>query len=139
MTTKAMHPQQIFNGAYIGLMRQAQKAVDEDGSCRYRIGELKCAIGMLISDEDYDESCEGLDVRNSYKVQEVAGITPATLKLARAIQTGHDAANATSGKDFVNELLAQAQIVAIAFDLEPNQVTYFAFDRMSELNNAKGE
>lgn len=54
--------QTLFSNAYIGLKRQDwQKAVD-DGSCKYKIRNLKCGIGHSIHEENYTESIEGKPV-----------------------------------------------------------------------------
>jgi hypothetical protein len=53
--------QEIFNIAYLGLASQGfEKSIGVNVSCAYRgKGGTKCAIGYLISDEDYDETMEG--------------------------------------------------------------------------------
>jgi hypothetical protein len=44
------------------LTRQRAQAVTACGTCCYRFGTLKCAIGCLIHDEKYDPEFEGLVV-----------------------------------------------------------------------------
>ncbi len=64
-----MNRQEIFNQAYLGLKSQGfQKSMNTgvDGigiSCAYR-GEngLKCAVGHLLQDEEYDSLYEGTSV-----------------------------------------------------------------------------
>jgi hypothetical protein len=46
--------QEIFDFVANHLLTQNAKAVEDSGTCRYRYCHLKCAVGALISDEDYD-------------------------------------------------------------------------------------
>lgn len=49
--------QQIFDTVYTHLLSQHKKS--EDGHCKYRHNGLKCAAGILISDDTYFISMEG--------------------------------------------------------------------------------
>ncbi|TFG98717.1 hypothetical protein E4H12_05310 [Candidatus Thorarchaeota archaeon] len=54
--------QMIFNRVKSHLHKQNQKAQGESGLCSYRThgaATLKCAIGCLIDDENYEQSLEG--------------------------------------------------------------------------------
>lgn len=56
--------QEIFDKAAIHLLQQRTQAIDTGGHCAYRgIGEMKCAVGALINDEDYSPEIEGKSVR----------------------------------------------------------------------------
>ena len=46
--------QEIFDFVANHLLTQNAKAVEDNGTCLYRYGHLKCAVGALISDEDYN-------------------------------------------------------------------------------------
>lgn len=60
MTTREM-----FEVIKSGLLRQRKVSRNEEAACRYRSpGGLKCAVGFLIKDEQYDETIEGWTVRN---------------------------------------------------------------------------
>lgn len=62
-----MTQEEIFNKVAEHLLTQKQRAFDpkeEDNPCRYRFGELKCAVGCLITDENYDSKFEGFAVAN---------------------------------------------------------------------------
>lgn len=51
--------QEIFNTVATHLLTQRRKSVVA-GSCKYRTDEgLKCAVGCLITDEEYDPRMEG--------------------------------------------------------------------------------
>lgn len=53
--------QEAFDKVVRHLRNQVVRAVIE-GSCRYRLGALKCAIGCLIPDEAYSAQMESLTV-----------------------------------------------------------------------------
>ena len=54
-----MTAQQIFDKVAIHLLTQNKRAIDEDKICKYRTEDgLKCAVGCLIPDEDYDPRME---------------------------------------------------------------------------------
>lgn len=46
--------QEIFDFVANHLLTQNDKSIADSGTCLYRYGDLKCAVGALISDEDYD-------------------------------------------------------------------------------------
>jgi hypothetical protein len=54
--------QEIFDRVAEHLLTQNQRSsvqtISSPNSCRYRLGELKCAIGCLIPDELYDPEME---------------------------------------------------------------------------------
>jgi hypothetical protein len=55
--------QEIFDFVANHLLTQNKKSVEESGTCLYRCGDLKCAVGALISDEDYNYSFEMQSLR----------------------------------------------------------------------------
>ena len=55
--------QEIFDFVANHLLTQNARAIGEDGTCLYRCGDLKCAVGALISDEDYNYSFEMQNLR----------------------------------------------------------------------------
>ncbi len=63
-----MNKQEIFNQVYLGLKSQGFKkstafADESVGTCRYRgYNGRKCAIGHLISDEEYSIELEGAGI-----------------------------------------------------------------------------
>lgn len=46
--------QEIFDIAARGVIGQRGFSVREDGLCQYRSSGMKCAVGHMIPDEDYD-------------------------------------------------------------------------------------
>ena len=72
-------------------------AVDETGKCRYRTQDNRaCAVGVLISDELYDPSFEGLLIRDLIDPRRLNPLSPSILpdgmtwKELQAIQRAHD-------------------------------------------------
>ena len=62
---KKLTKQDIFNISANGLLKQGKKSVDAH-SCLYRgPNGLKCAIGMLIPDELYQDRFEGQSASDS--------------------------------------------------------------------------
>lgn len=54
-----MNKQEMFNTAYIGIIKQGGPSVEGD-SCAYRSKNgRKCAAGWLMTDEDYAKVCKG--------------------------------------------------------------------------------
>ncbi len=51
-----MLKQQAFDIVAQHLLTQNQKSIRGDGQCVYRSGNLKCAVGCLIPDDQYQES-----------------------------------------------------------------------------------
>jgi hypothetical protein len=54
---KDMSKQEIFDTVVTHLRKQNTQS-GKGGNCFYRLGELKCAVGCLISDEDYSPDME---------------------------------------------------------------------------------
>ena len=82
-----MTRQQVFDFVVSHMKRQGRKSLDEshpvDRMCMYRHGELKCAAGCLIDDEDYDPSMEHsgwVAVSNRLGVQKHLGLITAMLE-----------------------------------------------------------
>ena len=58
-----MTKQETFDLVVNGLREQGRKSLGPDGDCAYRSCDgLKCAVGMIIPDELYDEGMEGIGV-----------------------------------------------------------------------------
>lgn len=55
--------QEIFDQVAEHLLRQ-NKTSAEGANCKYRFGNLKCAAGCLIADDEYHRSMEGLSWLN---------------------------------------------------------------------------
>jgi hypothetical protein len=99
-----MDKQQIFNTVYLGLAKQGKRAFSNSdsapagGSCQYRtIDGLKCAAGMLMTDEEF----AGLKAKPHYERQ----YSPNNLKIIHMDQSTVPAV-IRDNLDFVQELQA---------------------------------
>jgi hypothetical protein len=50
--------QEVFDQAVKHLLTQNAKAIDESGLCNYRAGDLKCAGGCFIAEDEYNEGID---------------------------------------------------------------------------------
>lgn len=56
--------QDLLNTVALHVHQQGCRSVSESGECLYRgPGGTKCAVGVLIPDEDYDQIFEGVSLR----------------------------------------------------------------------------
>jgi len=58
-TLKDATAQEVFDQVKGHLLKQNETCLDARGKCKYRFGELKCAAGCLIADDEYKEIFEG--------------------------------------------------------------------------------
>jgi len=89
---ESMTNQQIFNKVAKHLIEQNRKSFY--GSCKYKYGSLKCAIGCLIPDNVYNKKFEGLTVRKLFAFEKErmkeCGLTWRNIKLLDGLQDIHD-------------------------------------------------
>ena len=52
--------QDVFDTIVNHLRKRGERAFDENGTCCYRLNNLKCAAGCLIPDENYDPMYENI-------------------------------------------------------------------------------
>lgn len=87
-----MNKIEVFDKIYNGLKTQGRPSfiIDRNEvSCRYRTDSGdRCAVGMLIADEDYDPKIEGRDVYNL--PHEKIGIEFDHLAMLTRLQELHD-------------------------------------------------
>lgn len=88
--------------AILALLKQGKKSVDRNGMCKYRGPDgLKCAVGHMLSDEEYKPEMENVGVKSLvtlYKLDFSYDIT-----LLRALQSAHDC---TQDETFVDDFKA---------------------------------
>jgi len=121
-----MTPQEIFDTVVDHLLSQGKKSsVDV---CMYRTSTgLKCAVGILISDSDYDSDMEFSAVDSLYSSQPI-GIQewaqqkyPHDLKLLTRLQRLHDNGPSHSFNNphdaWEEYILTESQIIAKEFNL----------------------
>ena len=61
MVTASSTNQEILEFVYDFIMTQGKRCIDEYGTCMYKKGNLRCAVGCILSDDD----CEMLSSANS--------------------------------------------------------------------------
>lgn len=113
----AVTNQEAFDKAALHLLRQGRKSQDSDDICLYRgPGGTKCAIGALITDDEYEYRMELLPVSAiKHKCLSLAGLDGYLLK---DMQTLHDAYD-------VAEWPRRLQEVAARFGLSDQVVRDF--------------
>jgi hypothetical protein len=115
--------QEIFDFVANHLLTQNKKSVEESGTCLYRCGDLKCAVGALISDEDYDCNFEmqNLRILSSKKETIFNHIEESRLEFLMHLQTIHD--------DFsIKEWLEELSILGLRFNLSNKILEKFKTD-----------
>lgn len=90
-----MTPQEIFDTAVIGIIKQKGRSVDDNGICLYRGDNgMKCAVGQVLPDKFYDPEMEHKSV--NALIREFSTI-PAYIsnnaELLSTLQQAHDYAN----------------------------------------------
>ena len=100
-----MKPQEIFDAAAIHLMGMEGPSLDQDAdACVYRgkdedceFNGQKCAVGLFIKDEHYDDDLEGQGITGSQSVADAVAaswgqddLTDAQLMLLADLQMAHD-------------------------------------------------
>jgi hypothetical protein len=115
--------QEIFDFIAEHLLTQNAKAIEGSGTCLYRCGDLKCAVGALISDEDYDCNFEmqSLRILSSKKETIFNHIEESRLEFLIHLQTIHD--------DFlIKEWLEELSILGLRFNLSNKILEKFKTD-----------
>ena len=100
-----MKQQEIFDAAAVHLMGMEGPSLDQDSdACVYRgkdedceFNGQKCAVGLFIKDEHYDEGFEGQGITGSQSVADAVAasweqehLTDAQLMLLADLQMAHD-------------------------------------------------
>lgn len=57
-TLKNATAQEVYDQIVNHLRKQRKQSLEEGVGCRYRSGDLKCAAGCLIADDEYDPEME---------------------------------------------------------------------------------
>lgn len=121
-----MTDQEIFDTVVSHLLQQGKPASDGD-YCVYRTTDgLKCAIGVLIPDDEYIPTMEGCplsdDIPDSEINKWVASNYPNQFELLVALQTLHDKGPNVRGnsnpKDWDNYIRENAYIIATEHHLK---------------------
>lgn len=113
-----MTPQEIFDTALNGVIKQGRKSVNQDGDCAYLSVEgMRCGVGHLVP-EDVARSLDTFqsDTRIASILDRHQGreLVPAWMVqnrcLVEDIQDAHDMAEA--GPSFIDDFVARMKYVA---------------------------
>lgn len=112
-----MTAQEIFDTVAKHLLTQNQKCV-KDMVCQYRHNGLKCAVGCLISDEDYRPEIEGFNIEtilqledkesNAYQILCKIGLIHTNL--LKSLQFIHDYMEVKSWKSELSKLASKLSL-----------------------------
>jgi hypothetical protein len=110
-----MTNQELFSRVRAHLLTQRKRSVgyiESKEVCMYRgTNGTKCAIGVLIPDDEYRVTMEGHTLAASQRVQYAAGIAKDQMNLASRLQQIHD-------NSFVDKWETELQNAAEDFALE---------------------
>lgn len=94
MAFEPKNNQEIFNKVVTHLITQGKPAEDSVGQCSYRTPDpedrsktLMCAVGCLLSDDEYSEDIEGWPVEDLIEEGFLGGYDPTLLS---RLQVAHD-------------------------------------------------
>jgi hypothetical protein len=105
--------QEIFNRVITHLAGQERQSVGLDGECRYRSPEgMSCAVGCLISDDDYEVEMEGADVVYLIKRFEAVSWMAPFRDLLDELQDLHDMDKSWNGQGLTSIALKHIQLIA---------------------------
>lgn len=89
--TEQIDPQETFDIVAAHLLKQGCQSLDQNGDCMYRAPDgCKCAVGVLIRDEDYDPDIEYKDSNDLAHEHPHLGLIAHDLSLLYALQLIHD-------------------------------------------------
>lgn len=106
--------QQVFDQVATHMLTQKVKSRDQHG-CKYKVGELKCAAGCLIGDDEYTHAMDNLADGQNWNSLVEQGLVPPhpTEPLIYHLQLIHDSCLTQDWAKSLHE-------VAIVYDLDPS-------------------
>ena len=132
-----MKPQEIFDAASVHLMGMEGPSLDQDAdACVYRgkdadceFNGQKCAVGLFIDDEHYDDDLEGQGISGGQAVADAVAaswgqddLTVAQIGLLADLQDAHDRRRAR-GRVWSNYIIASLDRIATKHHLRFDPVT----------------
>lgn len=81
--------QEVFDKSTLGIIEQGCKPAIDHDSCLYRVGARKCAAGHLISDAEYSEMMEDMNISEVIKEWRLTHLSKHS-GLLGALQKAHD-------------------------------------------------
>jgi len=117
--------QLVFDKATKGIIGQGKKSKNATtGECMYRCGNLRCAIGFLITDANYSDTLETKAFYEKEVVKAVedslgtSSFTDSEIAFLDRLQLIHD--NTSDNSTFIYEFKKRATQLANEFNLKCN-------------------
>ena len=137
-----MNKQEIFNKAYIGIIKQGKPSMTHSGTCKYEAKDgSRCAVGMLIDEAELRKTMDSFepariaDIIN--KVTDEDGDSVSELKLPAWVINenelltdiqgahdfaGHDILEDKERSEFLPEFIKRMKKVALKYGLTVPEV-----------------
>ena len=113
-----MNKQEMFNKAYLGILKQGKRSTDDNWDNVYRGADgSKCSIGFLIPDELYNKNIEYADVGYPMVLELIPHGEDISLDFLYALQEAHDSHHGTN-ETFIDQFKTAMSHVANEFGLE---------------------
>ena len=109
-----MTNQEALNKVWDYFVVQGNPPSYDGSSCFYRLNGKRCAVGVLIPDEEYAPDME--DIVAPDMIQVVPSLSGLSGRFLLSIQTTHD--DASSEPDFGSEIVKRLRWVAEDYGLE---------------------
>lgn len=103
--------QEAFTIVENHLLTQQEKSTEND-KCKYHYNGLKCAVGCLISEEDYEYTLENIPVSNLPEplLEKLIGKDWETLDMLTDLQDVHDCRHIDSWRDCLDEVASKYNV-----------------------------
>jgi len=110
-----MNNQEAFEIATKHMFAQGKRAAAAD-TCLYRTDTgLKCAIGALIPDDQYDESFESTNVEDLVTIKDIPALSGLDVEFLKLLQRIHDNLECWFDESYFKNMLRE---LAVRFDLD---------------------
>ncbi len=112
-----MKPQEIFDTVARHLLTQMERAADSFGCCSYRTDDgLKCAIGCLFADSEYESEMEGWDIDDLISGELMPKRLRSHKQLLCSLQCVHDGYGVREWPDLLRRVAKAFQLSAKCVD-----------------------
>lgn len=110
-----MNTQGLFDKVVEHLLTQNKRAAASNRECRYRVRHLRCAVGCLISDIEYNPNMEGHNVAGlitgKYILPKTQTLFEDNLSLLTNLQDIHDLSPVETWKEVLKNLADTHELV----------------------------
>ena len=113
-----MTDQEAFDAMCRHLLGMKKQSATRTGNCRYRAaGDLRCAVGVLIPDDQYSRALEGSAV--TWIVGEVPALKGLDVVMLEKVQSIHDSHWNWDKRGLTIEAKERLRTIAADFHLSP--------------------